>query len=627
MTEGTETARFLRYRHREQRFPTLTDLGALGHVTKPVEIYVRATADGNESLFTSTAICAPALHAGDGERTGRLHQCARLVEHVLDRRRHLVDGDQHDFVEQILAQRVGEFADLPDRNTIGKQADTRQADSFARGQCTVHGSGIDRFHTDDAYLGPQVLQVSADAGGQPATADGHEDHIERIGVLATELDGNCALACDGIGSIKGVNEGESPFLAEGHGMRKCGVEIVAEQDGLTAKSAHRVDLDRRCGDRHDDDGGDFQPVGSQRDALGMVARRSGNHAGHRAAAGPLALDQLVDAIEGAAALEREDHLLVFALQQHPVAKACGEERRIVQTRLLADVVDARRQDAFDVLFVKLVHAAARGFQVRVGPPMYPDSNRASATDRERQIAKDRSPKQGRQRTWPLQNRDSPMSAGKQAAAEAALDFVRGQRLLGIGTGSTVNLFIDALAASGMQIEGAVSSSEQTSQRLASHGVEVLDLNMTGSLDVYIDGADEVEPGLALIKGGGGALTREKIVAAASREFICLVDDSKHVDVLGDFGVPVEVIPMARSYVAREIVQLGADPEYREGPATDNGNIILDCYGFHIDDAVALEARLNAIVGVVCNGLFAARPANRLITGYADGRVEVMPPRP
>jgi len=220
-----------------------------------------------------------------------------------------------------------------------------------------------------------------------------------------------------------------------------------------------------------------------------------------------------------------------------------------------------------------------------------------------------------------------MSAGKQAAAEAALDFVRGQRLLGIGTGSTVNIFIDALAASGMQIEGAVSSSEQTSQRLASHGVEVLDLNMTGSLDVYIDGADEVDPGLALIKGGGGALTREKIVAAASREFICLVDDSKHVDVLGDFGVPVEVIPMARSYVAREIVQLGADPEYREGPPTDNGNIILDCYGFHIDDPVALEARLNAIVGVVCNGLFAARPANRLITGYADGRVEVMPPRP
>jgi len=217
-----------------------------------------------------------------------------------------------------------------------------------------------------------------------------------------------------------------------------------------------------------------------------------------------------------------------------------------------------------------------------------------------------------------------MSAGKQAAAEAALDFVRGQRLLGIGTGSTVNIFIDALAASGMQIEGAVSSSEQTSQRLASHGIEVLDLNMTGSLDVYIDGADEVDPGLALIKGGGGALTREKIVAAASREFICLVDDSKHVDVLGDFGVPVEVIPMARSYVAREIVQLGADPEYREGSPTDNGNIILDCYGFHIDDPVALEARLNAIVGVVCNGLFAARPANRVITGFADGRVEVLP---
>lgn len=219
-----------------------------------------------------------------------------------------------------------------------------------------------------------------------------------------------------------------------------------------------------------------------------------------------------------------------------------------------------------------------------------------------------------------------MSAGKQAAAEAALDFVRGHRLLGIGTGSTVDIFIDALAASGARIDGAVSSSEQTSRRLASHGYDVLDLNMTGPLDVYVDGADEVDPGLALIKGGGGALTREKIVAAASREFVCLVDESKHVDVLGDFGVPVEVIPMARSYVAREIVRLGADPEYREGPPTDNGNIILDCYGFHIENPVALEAALNAIAGVVCNGLFAARPANRVITGHADGHVDIKPPR-
>lgn len=216
---------------------------------------------------------------------------------------------------------------------------------------------------------------------------------------------------------------------------------------------------------------------------------------------------------------------------------------------------------------------------------------------------------------------STVHAGKQAAAEAALEYVRGHTLLGVGTGSTVNLFIDALAASGLQVDGAVSSSEETARRLSDHGIEVLDLNMAGPLELYVDGADEADPGLHLIKGGGGALTREKIVAAASREFICLVDDSKRVEQLGEFGVPLEVIPMARSHVAREIVKLGADPEYREGSATDNGNIILDCHGFRIDDPVALEARLNAIVGVVANGLFAARPADRLITGFADGHIE------
>ena len=216
-----------------------------------------------------------------------------------------------------------------------------------------------------------------------------------------------------------------------------------------------------------------------------------------------------------------------------------------------------------------------------------------------------------------------MHPGKQAAALAALDFVKSDALLGVGTGSTVNVFIDALAASGTQITGAVASSVATAERLKSHGIEVLDLNMTGDLELYIDGADECDPQLHLIKGGGGALTREKIIAAASRKFICIVDQGKRVDVLGEFPIPIEVIPMARSYVARQIVQMGADPEYREGPLTDNGNVILDCYGFKAENAVELEAQLNALTGVVTNGLFAARPADKLITGFDDGHVEII----
>ncbi|NND93170.1 MAG: ribose-5-phosphate isomerase RpiA [Granulosicoccus sp.] len=216
-----------------------------------------------------------------------------------------------------------------------------------------------------------------------------------------------------------------------------------------------------------------------------------------------------------------------------------------------------------------------------------------------------------------------MHPGKQAAALAALEYVANDALLGVGTGSTVNVFIDTLAARGPRIQGAVASSEATAERLKSHGIDVLDLNMTGSLELYIDGADEVNPALQLIKGGGGALTREKIIAAASREFLCIVDRSKQVEVLGDFPLPVEVIPMARSFVAREIVRMGADPEYREGPRTDNGNIIIDCYGFSITDPLALEAALNAIPGVVTNGLFAARAADILLVGLDDGKVETI----
>ncbi len=214
-----------------------------------------------------------------------------------------------------------------------------------------------------------------------------------------------------------------------------------------------------------------------------------------------------------------------------------------------------------------------------------------------------------------------MHKGKQAAALAAIQMVKPDSILGIGTGSTVNIFIEELAKAGVRLEGAVASSESTAALLQQHGYEVLDLNMTGSLDLYIDGADEANHQLQLIKGGGAALTREKIIAAASAQFVCIVDDSKVVDVLGEFPLPVEVIPMARSYVAREIVTLGADPEFREAPRTDNGNQILDCVGMHIDNPEEMENIINNISGVVTVGLFAARPADTLLVGYSDGRVE------
>ncbi len=213
-----------------------------------------------------------------------------------------------------------------------------------------------------------------------------------------------------------------------------------------------------------------------------------------------------------------------------------------------------------------------------------------------------------------------MQTAKQAAALAAVEHVQAGSILGVGTGSTVNCFIDALAAKRIDLEGAVASSEATGERLKSHGYTILDLNSCGSLETYIDGADESNADLQLIKGGGGALTREKIIAAASQRFICIADDSKLVSVLGEFPLPVEVLPMARSYVAREIVKLGADPEYREGSPTDNGNVILDCHGFSIDDPVKLESTINNITGVVTNGLFAARPADVLLLANENGEV-------
>ena len=210
------------------------------------------------------------------------------------------------------------------------------------------------------------------------------------------------------------------------------------------------------------------------------------------------------------------------------------------------------------------------------------------------------------------------SAGKQAAAQAALRFVDDDAVIGVGTGSTVNFFIDALASRRDRIRGAVSSSDASTVRLKAAGIEVLDLNRTGDLEVYVDGADETDHHRRLIKGGGAALTREKIVAAASRKFVCVVDESKVVDVLGRFPLPVEVIPMARSYVARQLIKLGGQPVWREDVLTDNGNQILDVHGLRILDPPALETAINGIAGVVTVGLFAHRRADVVLVGSAAG---------
>jgi ribose 5-phosphate isomerase A len=207
---------------------------------------------------------------------------------------------------------------------------------------------------------------------------------------------------------------------------------------------------------------------------------------------------------------------------------------------------------------------------------------------------------------------------KKAAAKAALDYVESDTIIGIGTGSTANHFIDLLAGIKGRIEGTVASSVASAERLKKHGIPVFDLNAVGDLSLYVDGADESSHHLHLIKGGGGALTREKIVAAASKMFVCIADESKLVDVLGKFPLPVEVIPMARSYVARQIVKLGGQPVLREGFTTDNGNVILDVHNLRILNPVELEAKLNNIVGVVTNGLFAMRPADVLILGTPSG---------
>jgi ribose 5-phosphate isomerase A len=212
---------------------------------------------------------------------------------------------------------------------------------------------------------------------------------------------------------------------------------------------------------------------------------------------------------------------------------------------------------------------------------------------------------------------------KQQAAKAALDYVKGG-IIGVGTGSTVNHFIDYLATIKGKIEGAVSSSEASTERLKGHGIPVLDLNATGELEVYIDGADESDHYLNLIKGGGGALTREKIIAGASKKFVCIADESKLVDLLGRFALPVEVIPMARSHVARQLVKLGGTPVWREHFITDNGNTILDVHNLEIMKPMELEQKINAIAGVVTTGIFALRGADVLILGSESGPKTLTP---
>ena len=208
---------------------------------------------------------------------------------------------------------------------------------------------------------------------------------------------------------------------------------------------------------------------------------------------------------------------------------------------------------------------------------------------------------------------------KKIAAQAALQFVKPEMIVGVGSGSTVNCFIEALGSMKDEIKGAVAASKNSEELLKKHGIEVFSANDVTSLDIYVDGADEINPQKMMIKGGGAALTREKIVAALAKNFICIVDSSKQVDVLGStFPLPVEVIPMARSQVARKLVALGGAPEYREGVVTDNGNIILDVHNFEILNPVEMEKELNNIAGVVTNGIFALRPDNTVIVGTPNG---------
>lgn len=207
---------------------------------------------------------------------------------------------------------------------------------------------------------------------------------------------------------------------------------------------------------------------------------------------------------------------------------------------------------------------------------------------------------------------------KKAAANAAMEYVKDSAVVGVGTGSTVKFFIEELAKIKGRIDGAIASSSSTEKLLKQYGIPLIDLNSINRLPIYVDGADEFNPYLSLIKGGGGALMREKIIAAVAEKFVCIVDESKKVSILGKFPLPVEVIPMARSYVARQLVKLGGEPNYRENCITDNGNVVLDVYNLDLSEPIHMEERINNIVGVVCNGLFAKRGADLVLMASPTG---------
>lgn len=211
---------------------------------------------------------------------------------------------------------------------------------------------------------------------------------------------------------------------------------------------------------------------------------------------------------------------------------------------------------------------------------------------------------------------------KQAVANAALSYVESDSIIGVGSGSTVNCFIEALAPQAQSIQAAVAASEESASRLRDIGIDVVDLNSVNELSVYIDGADEITAHKHMIKGGGAALTREKIIAAVAKKFVCIIDDSKQVPVLGQFPLPVEIIPMARSYVARRLVELGGDPEYRQGVVTDNGNVIVDVHNLNITEPAVLESNINQITGVVTNGLFARRGADVVLVASDRGVITI-----
>ncbi|WP_440615940.1 ribose-5-phosphate isomerase RpiA [Cysteiniphilum sp. 6C5] len=221
------------------------------------------------------------------------------------------------------------------------------------------------------------------------------------------------------------------------------------------------------------------------------------------------------------------------------------------------------------------------------------------------------------------NKKTDQNELKKIAATAAIEYIKPGMTVGVGTGSTVNFFIDELAKIKSKVELTVSSSEESTKRLKAHGFEVVDLNYPNKVDIYIDGADEANKHRELIKGGGAALTREKICRVASDKFICIIDQTKRVPQLGRFPLPVEVIPMARSYVAKELVKLGGQPIYREGVITDNGNIIIDIHNLMIDNPLKLEQQINQITGVVCNGLFAVNPADTLLIANDKGQIDII----